>query len=258
MESTKSMEKDDTNIENFPELWYDIVEENHFWFYWRFKTLLKVIKSIDMNLFLKNKAFDIGSGNALLINQLEQCSEWVIDGCDINPKFVEELHIRGKYFKYDIFEKREELKGKYDCIFLFDILEHLNEPRAFLEAASYYLKKNGVIFINVPAFLCLYGKYDKAVGHKMRYNRKSVKGWLTSDTFIVEDFRYWGMLISPLVLIRKLFTSFSTDETKIVTRGMKTPGKIVNNLLKKCADIETFLIPKPPFGCSLMLTLRKK
>lgn len=258
METTTTPFNDDATNDSFPELWYEIVEENHFWFFWRFKTLLSVIKKLNIKLDVPHQAFDIGSGNALLINQLEPLSVWTIDGCDIKPKFVDDLKIRGKYFKYDIFEKREDMKEKYDFIFLFDILEHLNDPKTFLETASFYLKKGGIVFINVPAFQSLYGTYDKAVGHKIRYDRETVNNWLGSGMFKVEDFRYWGMSISPLVLIRKILTRSSTDEEKIVRRGMKTPGKFVNSVLKLFAKLETSLISHPPFGCSLMLTLRKK
>ena len=78
----------DSALDQFPELWYDIVEQNHFWFYWRFKTLLKIVKKLKIDLNNKSKAFDIGSGNALLINQLEPVSNWIIDGCDINHRTV--------------------------------------------------------------------------------------------------------------------------------------------------------------------------
>ena len=248
----------DTDQGQFPELWYEIVEQNHFWFYWRLRSLLKVIRKLRIDLNANHKGLDIGSGNALLIKQMELLSLWAIDGCDISPKFIKNTKIRGFYIQYDIFEKDKELKEKYDFVFLFDILEHLNDPKTFLEAAAFYLKKGGLIFINVPAFQTLYGKYDLAVGHKARYDRKSINSWLGSALFSIEDFRYWGMILYPLVLIRKLLTTYSNNNVKIITRGMKTPNKYINELLKYVANIETTFISKPPFGCSLILTLRKK
>lgn len=253
-----SFQKVNIDQEPFPELWYDIVDQDHFWFYWRLKSLLKVIRKLKIDLNTNLKGFDIGSGNALLIKQIEPLSLWTIDGCDINPRFIDDLNIRGFYIKYDIFEKRKELKEKYDFIFLFDILEHLNDPKTFLETASFYVKKDGFIFINVPAFETLYGKYDLAVGHKARYNRKSINSWLGSGLFSIEDFRYWGMILFPLVFFRKLLTNHSKSNIEIITLGMKTPRKAINQLVRCVANIETYLLSKPPFGCSLILTLRKQ
>jgi 2-polyprenyl-3-methyl-5-hydroxy-6-metoxy-1,4-benzoquinol methylase len=249
---------EDSIEDSFPEIWYDIIEENHFWFYWRLKTLLRILKKLNIPLRSPYYSFDIGSGNALLISQLEQISDWSIDGCDISSKFVGELKIKGEYFQYDILKKRADLKEKYDFAFLFDILEHLNYPKEFLEASSYYIKPGGLIFINVPAFQTLYSRYDIAGGHKMRYTKKTITQLVNPELFFIKDIRYWGMTISPLILFRKILTAYSTDNEKILTQGMKTPAKYINSLLRLLAEIETGTIYKPPFGCSLMLTLQKK
>jgi SAM-dependent methyltransferase len=43
-----------------------------------------------------------------------------------------------------------ELTGKYDLITLFDVLEHVTEPAAFLQLASSHLKSGGHLVLNVP------------------------------------------------------------------------------------------------------------
>jgi len=247
------------SIENsFPEIWYDIIEENHFWFYWRLKAFLSILKKLKINLNSPHYSFDVGSGNALLVSQLESISDWSIDGCDISPKFVGKLKLKGKYFQYDVLTKRADLKEKYDSVILFDILEHLNYPQAFLEAASYHVKPGGHIFINVPAFQTLYSRYDIAGGHKMRYSKKTVSQLVNPELFSIKDIRYWGMMLSPLILFRKILSANSTDNQKILTQGMRTPSGFINTPLRLLAEIETTLISKPPLGCSVMLTLQKK
>lgn len=243
---------------SFPEVWYDIADENHFWAYWRFKILQKLLLQQGMRFDKELLCFDIGAGNGILIKQLESSTRWKTDACDTNPRFENQIEMRGKYFQYNVYEKQPSLQGKYDVVFLMDIVEHLNNPSEFIDTASFYLKLGGVLVINVPAFQFLYSKYDVVVGHKMRYNRKSVKELINSNIFIVADIRYWGLCNIPLLLARKFFSLFHTNTDKIILRGMKPPYEIFNMALKRIADLENAIISYPCIGSSLMLVLRKK
>jgi len=40
--------------------------------------------------------------------------------------------------------------GQFDLLYMADFLEHINEPRIFLESISNILKDNGLIIIDVP------------------------------------------------------------------------------------------------------------
>ncbi len=248
----------DTISDVFPELWYDIVSIDHFWFYWRYLTLLKIMKNLDVAPGQSLKALDIGSGNGLLIQQLEKNTKWVVDGCDINPRFVHSIRSRGHYFQYNIFDRDESMKGQYDIVFLFDILEHLSDPKFFLECSSFYVKKGGVLVINVPAFMVLYGAYDRAVGHLTRYTKRTLHPIIDRDIFEIQYSRYWGLSISSLVAMRKALDREGADPQQIIRRGMQTPPAPVNYALRIMARIESVLLPDPPAGCSLMVALTKR
>lgn len=43
-----------------------------------------------------------------------------------------------------------EMNEKFDCIVITEVLEHLNNPKAFLEKASKLLEDNGIMIISVP------------------------------------------------------------------------------------------------------------
>lgn len=239
----------------FPELWYDIISLDHFWFDWRFRVLRAVLRTLDLPATGTVHALDIGSGSGLMINQLENVTDWTIDGCDLNPRFVNQIKCRGRYFQYDIYERKESMRGIYDIVFLFDILEHLENPGSFLECSAFYLKKGGKLIINVPAFQALFGSYDKVVGHKRRYTKRTLHEIIPAQFFDISDSRYWGMSISSLVAIRKILDRDDSDPEKIIRRGMATPPALINNVLKFLGVVESKLITHPPLGCSLMVTL---
>ncbi len=50
-------------------------------------------------------------------------------------------------------------KESFDVIFLGDIIEHVNEPRNFLNEAVSYLKKDGLLIISTPNVNCFWSWY---------------------------------------------------------------------------------------------------
>lgn len=67
-----------------------------------------------------------------------------------------------------------ENKEKYDTIIYIDVLEHIENDAANMEAAYQLLNKNGHLIILSPAFNFLYSNFDKSIGHYRRYSKKSL------------------------------------------------------------------------------------
>jgi SAM-dependent methyltransferase len=64
---------------------------------------------------------------------------------------------------------REEL---FDVIMHIDVLEHIEDDRAELSRAAGHLKPGGRLIVIAPAHEWLSSRFDKAMGHHRRYNRK--------------------------------------------------------------------------------------
>lgn len=63
-----------------------------------------------------------------------------------------------------------------DVIFLFDVIEHVEDETALLEELAHkHLAPGGVIFITVPAYNWLYTSHDAVLGHHRRYSLASLK-----------------------------------------------------------------------------------
>jgi 2-polyprenyl-3-methyl-5-hydroxy-6-metoxy-1,4-benzoquinol methylase len=52
-----------------------------------------------------------------------------------------------------VLEKREEFRNQYDVAILFDVIEHIEPTRPFLEAVLFHLKPGGILLVNEPAFV---------------------------------------------------------------------------------------------------------
>lgn len=59
----------------------------------------------------------------------------------------------------------------FDTILYIDVLEHIEEDRKEIEAASARLTIGGTIIVLSPAFRFLYSEFDRSIGHIRRYQR---------------------------------------------------------------------------------------
>lgn len=65
--------------------------------------------------------------------------------------------------------------GRPDSIIYVNVLEHVAEDEAELEAVRRTLSDGGRVFIFVPALRWLYGSFDEQVGHVRRYTRAELE-----------------------------------------------------------------------------------
>ena len=243
--------------EVFPDQWYALAREDHFWMQWRLRAFLEQLKGLKIDLRSPLKALEIGCGDGVLRRQLEANSAWDIDGADINSEALKRTHsVRGETFFYDIFDRRREFAGHYDAIILFDVLEHIADEKAFLEAALFHLKKGGMLFINVPALQGLFSRYDEAVGHLRRYDKGMMAGLIKSASLELVNMRYWGFSMLPLLSMRQHLVKNEKPSDETIRRGFEPPTEAVNSIMKTVMQIETSIFKEPPSGSSLLAAAR--
>src|ERR1700747_3466243 len=104
---------------DFPAEWYDSAPEDHFWMTWRLRVILRQLRGLKIGDRAAVKGFDIGCGHGAFQRQLHAASPWMIDGCDLNENAIalNQGH-NGTSLLYNIFDVREDLKAKYDVVFL--------------------------------------------------------------------------------------------------------------------------------------------
>jgi len=100
-----------------------------------------------------------------------------------------------------------ELEGfsgaDYDLIGMFDVLEHVEDDRAALEALRTRLKPGGKLLLSVPAFAWLWSAHDVEHHHFRRYAPRELRERAQAAGFSVEAmsaFNTW--LFPPIVAVR--------------------------------------------------------
>lgn len=96
----------------------------------------------------------------------------------------------------------------FDTFIYIDVLEHIEDDRAELEAASARLARGGRLLVLSPAFNFLYSPFDKSIGHHRRYDKKMYRA-LTPRHCTLEKMMYLDSLGTATSLFNRLILSQS-------------------------------------------------
>jgi SAM-dependent methyltransferase len=217
------------------------------------------VKTHGPSLTTTLQALDVGCGAGVFRSQWEKFCAWTVDGVEQNEWAIHNgASAKGLLYNFDITRPPAEVLGRYDCIFLLDVLEHIEKTRAFLEGIFSCLKPEGFLVINVPAFQSLFSKYDSEAGHHRRYNEKSLRHELLSFPVTIHRVAYWGFTLIPFLLARKILSPSWKTSPDIIRKGFQPPGPVSNLFFKFLMRLENKMGGLMPRGSSLTLIAQRK
>lgn len=232
--------------------WFEIATTEHFWIRRRFEVFQKLAGELIRDA---KEIAEIGCGNGLLQKQIEEKYGREVTGCDLNEYALQRnVSETSPLLCYNIFEKSESMRAKFDLVFLFDVLEHITEEGRFLEAVKFHLAPKGKVVLNVPAGQWAYSSYDKAAGHVRRYSIRMMRAAADSQAMKVRDWTYWGLPLLPPLIARKIWLGGETDQDKIIAKGFDARSGFINRLMLALSRCEP--IPQKIIGSSLLAVLQ--
>lgn len=145
---------------------------------------------------------------------------------DINPHYLDYLRnlALGKpYLEVDRIDLQdpkcfEPWVGRFDTVVCLNVLEHVPDPLLALRNMHDALQPGGRLVLYVPQGQNLYSSLDEVLGHRVRYDRKSLAEELRSTGFELEhmrDFNHFGVpgwFLNGKILKRR---HFSRSQLKI-------------------------------------------
>lgn len=134
-----------------------------------------------------------------------------------------------------------------DFIVMHDVLEHIEDDVAAVEALHSLLKPGGTAVISVPAYQWLFGHHDVQLGHYRRYSRRSLLSVLRPH-FEIERSRYYGAALIPIALW------FSKLSKKPYPVAAASEG-VMNSMMRAICGIESRL--PMPAGTSVLARIRR-
>ena len=142
-----------------------------------------------------------------------------------------------------------------DVVLLLDVIEHLDDDRSALMAASRALRKGGTLVVTVPALPWLWSPHDVALGHRRRYTAHALRDVAVRAGLRVARVTYFNTLLFPGIVAARL-----------LKRGYRGRGHdldesppYLNAPLERLFALERHLVPRYtlPFGSSLLMFARR-
>ncbi len=145
-------------------------------------------------------AVDIGSATGALLSWL-QFRGWEVLGIELSAEMAEwAQRERGLDVRALRLEEAKLKDASFDLVHASHLIEHLNDPRAFVQEVKRILRPGGWFILSTPAIdglqARLFGsRWRSAIwDHLYLFSRKSLRALLESEGFIIKRKKSWGGL----------------------------------------------------------------
>jgi SAM-dependent methyltransferase len=117
----------------------------------RWRTAVRHMKIVEKHFPSRGSLLDVGCASGAFLS-LMRGRGWVADGIEPSEsQFLRAAKLLGTAKGIQRCTLQDaELSKDYDLITMWDVLEHVTEPRGFLELAARRLKHGGYLALNVP------------------------------------------------------------------------------------------------------------
>ena len=160
------------------------------------------------------KILDVGSGNGIFVSVAHRAG-YTVSAMDKSTACVRHVRRMGITSYTDLSKVPDHT---YDAITLFDVIEHIPQPRTFIRAVRAKLRKNGILMITTP-------------------NNQGITAHMAPSYLTTGDGQYSGhvVLYAPVTLARLLRPGFDLLETKtdILLQWCHTKHLVWNKIVNK-------------------------
>jgi SAM-dependent methyltransferase len=177
------------------------LEDGSFWFSHRNACLITAVRRFPPDGFI----LDVGGGNGFVARGLIDAGyETVL----LEPDNDGARNARqGRQLPTVInatIEAAAIRPGSVPSLGLFDVLEHIEDDRAFVHHLHDIMRPGGLLYLTVPAFDWLWSMSDVDAMHFRRYTRRSLTGVLTGAFDVLYCTCLFQRLVPLTVLARAL------------------------------------------------------
>jgi SAM-dependent methyltransferase len=229
---------------------YEDLYHRHWWFRVRECILLDVIRGLELPS--PAEILDVGCGNGLFFGKLGSFGS--VSGIEIDSSLVpQDSPHRGRIFDKPLGDPCYE-PLRFDLITALDVIEHIEDDHAAVDAMLAMLRPGGKLVITVPASMLLWDRHDEINRHYRRYSSADLRKLLAGKGKLLEFHHLFHALFLPKLAIRTVNRLFHRE-----TAQHAIPPAPINAFLTTAGWMEyrTLRVLRIPFGTSLMAVLEK-
>jgi SAM-dependent methyltransferase len=230
---------------------YRALYERHWWWRAREALLTREIERVAATQPLA-RILDVGCGDGLFFSVLQRFGEPygvepATDALSPDGPWRARIHAGPLDASF-------EPSAPFDLVLALDVIEHLQNPGAFMDTVRRLTGPNGWFIATVPAFRALWTAHDDLNEHVTRFTRDEFATLISAHGFEIVHTRYFFVLLA----LAKLAVRALEMVIRPTPRAPGVPMAPVNALLTAVCRLEQALCGRhaPWFGSSLLVVAR--
>ena len=229
---------------------YEDLYHRHWWFRVRESILMDVIRHLQLPA--SAEILDVGCGNGLFFEQLGLFG--TVRGIEVDGSLIPD----GAPHRHRIYDKPlgdpiyEPLR--FDLITALDVIEHIEDDQAAVDAMLAMLRPGGKLVITVPASMMLWDRHDEINRHYRRYSAAGLRALVDGKGRLLDLRHLFHALVFPKLAFRTFNRFLHGDAPQHAI-----PAAPINAALKVAGWLE-YRVLRPlriPFGTSLLAVVEK-
>ncbi len=201
------------------------------------------------------RLLDVGCSSGLVLNRMRHYGDWELTGVELNEAVAQQAR---QQFNLDVFAgqlaEAAFPDAHFDVVTLWDVLEHLHDPRAALQEIRRILKPGGIVIIRTPQLESLdgwlFGNYWiglDAPRHLYIFPRPVMTRMLNLAGFEIIQQKCWG----------GYFGFVYSMDFWLRARGKRLDKRIEHSLVLRAATLPLFwAIDRLGRGTSITIVAR--
>jgi len=236
------------------------VEDGSFWFTHRNRCIVAAVQRFTPGGFI----LDVGGGNGFVAQGLIEAG---FETALLEPGGVGAQNARkARRLPTVINATLDEAgirTGSVPAVGLFDVLEHIEDDRAFIRHLTDIVQPGGFLYLTVPSFNWLWSTADVEAMHYRRYTTRTLADVLASG-FDVQYSTYLFKRLVPLFVLMRVLPyrlGLSRSGTQSYEREHAVGSKRVADTLARILDHEVAAIAAGKslaVGSSLLVIARRR
>ncbi len=178
------------------------VEDRHFWFTSRNAIITAALQPVTARLPGRPRLLEVGCGTGNTMRALAAASpDALLVGMDGHPEALAVARRRHAGALVCARAEAPPFRTPFHLIGMFDVLEHIEDDHATLDALRRLLTPGGWLALTVPADQRLWSATDVAAQHVRRYSASLLEEALRGAGYTVEYLTPFMTLLYPAALI---------------------------------------------------------
>ena len=224
------------------------LDERHWWYRARRKVLQALIERV-VKPPKDARILEVGCGTGHNLKMLGQFGSVDAIEVDAEARAIAEKRLARSIASTPLPELEGIERSRYDLVAALDVVEHIADDRAAIDALASCLKPGGKLLVTVPAHQWMWSAHDELNHHQRRYSKAGLARLIEGSPLKLDSIGYFNSLLFPLAVAARL-------ASKATGRGGdddRLPPGPVNYLFERCFAAERRLIGKVPLPPGLSL-----